>query len=252
VLILAIETSTSKSSVCLGRHDGLLASASLGRGQSHSEFLTPAIEFCLRQAGASVEELTGVAVSLGPGLYTGMRVGIAAAQALAHARSLPVVGIGSLDLVAFPHRLVRRDRLVAAVIDARRGELFWAFYRPAQDGLIRVSELMVGRPDKLAAELEATPEGTICVGDGAVAHTGLLTDAGAQVGSIWTAYPQAEALTELAIPRFVREESQRPEDLRPIYLRTADARINWAKRGRMAGGGPAPGSGSDAAVEQAP
>lgn len=239
MLIVGIETSTVHSSICLGARDGVRAAAVLGRGQAHGEFLTPALAFCLEQAHARIEDVTGVAVSLGPGLYTGMRVGIAAAQALAHARSLPTVGIGSLDVLAFPHRLVRHDRVIAAVIDARRGELFWAFYRPTGDGVVRVGDLTVGRPERLAAEVEAAPSGTICVGDGAARHTHLLLDAGAQVAGSWAAFPHAEALVELAVPRFEREETQRPEDLRPTYLREADARINWSKRGALAGGRPA-------------
>lgn len=239
MLIVAIETSTVQSSICLGGRDGVRASATSGRKQAHGEFLTPALGFCLGQAHARIEDVTGVAVTLGPGLYTGMRVGIATAQALAHARNLPTVGIGSLDVLAYPHRMIRHDRLIAAVIDARRGELFWAFYRPTGDGVIRVGDLTVGRPEKLAAEVEAAPSGTICVGDGASAHARMLGDAGGQVAGSWAAYPNAAALAELAAPRFEREETQRPEDLRPVYLRDADARINWAKRGALAGGRPA-------------
>lgn len=236
MLVLAIDTTTTQSSVCVGGPDGPLASAALGRPQAHGAFLTPAIDFCLRQAGVTAADLTGVAVALGPGLYTGMRVGIAAAQGLAHARQLPVVGLNSLDLLAFPFRLVRRDRRVAAVIDARRGELFWALYRPAGDGMVRTSDLSVGTPDKLVAEVEASPEGTICVGDGAVAHEGVLRAAGAQIASPWIGRPHATALAELAVPRLARGDTQRPEDLRPIYLRAADARINWSRRGALAGG----------------
>ena len=238
MLILGIETSTSASSVCLGSERGVLAAASLGRANAHGEFLAPAIDFCLRQARTDVTALAGVAVGLGPGLFTGMRVGIATAQTLAHARRLPVVGLPSLDLLAFGARHVRR--VVCSVLDARRGELFWAFYRPAPGGLQRVSDFRVGPPPKLAGEVEALGDDVLCIGDGAGVNQALLESAGAEVGSPSTVRPGAEALVELSLPRFLREETQRPEDLRPVYVRKADARINWRNRGALLGG-KAPG-----------
>ncbi len=239
MLILGIETSTKQSSVCLGTERGPVASASLGRGRSHAEFLAPAIEFCLRHADVPLSNVAGVAVGLGPGLFTGMRVGIATAQALAHARRLPVVGLNALDLLAFPVRYVRSNRLICAVVDARRSELFWAFYRPSRGGVQRVTDLRVGPPEKLAGEIEAVREDVLCVGDGAVVASSLLESAGATVASYGNAYPNAWALVELALPRFIREETQQPDDLRPIYVRSADARISWQNRGALFGGRPA-------------
>jgi tRNA threonylcarbamoyladenosine biosynthesis protein TsaB len=172
VLVLALETSTAQSGVALANDAGVLAAATLGaqRGRAHAEFLAPAIAFCLARAGVGVPDLTAVAVGLGPGLYTGMRVGIATAATLAAARGLPAVGIASLDLLAFPVRHARR--MVCATVDARRGELFWAFYRPSPGGVQQVTEHRVGPVGKLAGELSALGEDVLCVGDGAAAPPG--------------------------------------------------------------------------------
>ena len=239
MLVLGIETCTPQSSVCLATEQGLVAGCALGRGNAHGGFLAPAIEFCLHHAQLDISSVSGIAVSLGPGLFTGMRVGIATAQMLAHARRLPVVGLNSLDLLAFPVRHV--SRLVCSVIDARRGELFWAFYRSAPGGVQRVTEFRVGPPEKLAGEIEAVPDDVLCVGDGAIAQRALLESTGAEVGSTTMASPTAHALVELALPRFIREETQRPDDLRPIYIRKADAKINWQNRGALHGGKTAAG-----------
>lgn len=243
MLVLGIETSTPHSSVCLGTERGPVATATLTRGQAHGDFLAPAIDFCLRQSRLKMEAVAGVTVSLGPGLFTGMRVGIATAQALAHARRLPVLGLNSLDLLAFPVRYVKANRMICSTLDARRGELFWAFYRPSAGGVQRVSDLRVGPPARLAGEIEAMAEDMLCVGDGALAHRPLLEATGAAVGSYGNAYPTAQALVELALPRFLREESGRPEDLRPVYIRKADARISWRNRGALHGGKPGVGAG---------
>lgn len=242
MLVLGLETATAQSGVCLATEEGLVAEAALGapsrgrggRGPAHGEFLHPAIEFCLAQARVDFGAVSGVAVDLGPGLYTGMRVGIAAAQALAHVRQLPVVGLPSLDLLAFGARHARG--LVASVLDARRGELFWALYR-TDGGPQRLTEMQVGPSTKLAGELETQREAVLCVGDGAVAHRDELEAVGADVdGSPAGARPDARSLVELALPRFLRGDTQRPEDLHPVYLRQVDARINWRNRGALYGG----------------
>ncbi len=234
MLILGIETSTPHSSVCVTGEDGVLASATLGAGRRHGEFVTPAIDFCLRQAALDVDDVTGVAVGVGPGLYTGLRVGMATARGFASALRLPVVGLSGLDVLAFQVRHVRR--LICAAIDARRGEVFWALYRSAPGGVQRSTDLRVGRPETLAGEIEGAGEECLVVGDAALRHPDVLGAVDVQLGGTGTAWPQAAHLTELAIPRFVREETHRPEEIQPIYLRVADARIGWETRGRLRGG----------------
>lgn len=233
MLILAIDTSTQASSVCLAQPAGMVASARLGQGQRHGEFTAMAIQFCLDQAGKRPADITGVAISLGPGAYTGMRVGIATAQAFAHAARLPVVGLASLDVVAFAARHTRRR--IYSVIDARRKELFWAAYRSSPGGVQRVTDYSVGHVERLLGDIEASGEDALAVGDGAVQHAQSIASKDAVVGSWSTAQPEAAFLAELAMPRFEREETQRPEELRPIYLRQADAKINWEQRGALRG-----------------
>jgi tRNA threonylcarbamoyladenosine biosynthesis protein TsaB len=236
VLILAIETSTARSSVALVSHDGVVASAGLGVPQRHGEFVAPAIQFCLQQAGATVADVTGVTVGVGPGLYTGLRVGIATAQAFAMARSLPMVGLCGLDVLAFQARHVRRP--VIATLDARRGEVFWATYRPVPGGVQRDGDLRVGRPDELSAELESLGEECLVLGDGVVRYPDLFEHMHlVDVASDGRQQPDAADLGTLAVPRFVREEFVKPGTLAPIYLRHADAKIGWEQRGRLRGGG---------------
>lgn len=245
MLILGIESSTPRSSVALADEDRVVASASLGVDRRHGEFLAPAVDFCLRQAGRTVDDVTGVAVGLGPGLYTGLRIGIATGQAFASARQLPVVGMAGLDVLAFQARHVRR--LICAAIDARRGELFWAFYRCAPGGVQRQTELRVGAPEKLCGEIEGAAEECLVVGDGGMRHHDALVAVGAEVAGSTTAWPDAADLVELARPRFVREETLQPRELEAIYLRHADARIGWQTRGRMAGGAIPGGAGTGGA-----
>jgi tRNA threonylcarbamoyladenosine biosynthesis protein TsaB len=234
MLLLGLETSTARSSVALVGKDRVLASASLGVPRRHGEFLAPAIRFCLDQAGVGADRVTGVVVGLGPGLYTGLRVGIATAQTFAAARQLPVVGLSGLDVLAFQARYTARP--ICAAIDARRGELFWAFYRSSPGGVQREGELTLGRVDQLAAEIETHGDDVLLVGDGALNYRDELAVTGVQLAGPDRAWPDASDLAGLAAPRFEREETQRPDQLQPIYLRHADAKLGWEQRGRLQGG----------------
>jgi len=229
VLILGIETSTAQVGVAIGGHEGVLAQAHSTRGKRHAESLTPAIDFVRRQARIDLQEISCVAVDLGPGLFTGLRVGVASAKALASALRVPMIGVPSLDLLALPVRFSNR-RIVAA-IDARRGELFYAFYRQVPGGVQRLSEHQIGTPDDVASELLASGEDCLLVGDGALryreAFDGLTK---VEVADLGYAYPSAASLVQLAHAQALREQWVKPWDLQPLYLRVPDAEINWSMR----------------------
>ena len=176
MLILGITTSTMQVGCAIGGHEGVLAQVHSSRGKRHAESLTPSIDFLRRQARVDLDEIGCVAVDLGPGLFTGLRVGIAAAKAMAHALRVPMIGVASLDLVAFPVRW--SSRLVVAAIDARRGELFTASYRQVPGGHPAPHRVPVASPDDLAGDLEATGEEVLLVGDGALRYREAFADLG--------------------------------------------------------------------------
>ncbi len=229
MLILGIETATLAVGCAIGGHEGVRASFHAAHGRRHVETLVPAIEFMCHQAGVGLHEMGAVAVDVGPGLFSGLRVGVAAAKAFAQALRIPVIGVPSLDLLAFPVR--HSSRLIVAAIDARRSEVFYAFYRQVPGGVQRLSGYNVGTPEKLGSELVATGEDCLMVGDGTSRYPDLLTEtAGREYGGPATAHPSAAALVELAHPLAMREEFVQPWELEPMYLRRSDAEINWERR----------------------
>jgi tRNA threonylcarbamoyladenosine biosynthesis protein TsaB len=170
-----------------------------------------------------------VAVDIGPGLFTGMRVGLAAAKAIAQALRVPMMGISSLDLLAFPLRQSGRE--VAAVIDARKGELFFAFYRPVPGGVQRLGEPRCGSVDDLIGELMARGNDRVCVGDGALRYRDQIVAAvHCDFAEQYLAHPSAAPLVQLAHARALREEWVNPWEIQPLYLRAPDAQINWSTR----------------------
>jgi tRNA threonylcarbamoyladenosine biosynthesis protein TsaB len=227
VLILGIETATEQVSVAIGGHEGVIASFEVVRGRRHAEILAPAIEFVCRQADIELSEFGVIAVDVGPGLFTGMRVGLASAKALAQALRIPMIGISSLDLLAFPSRY--SDRVVVPVIDARKGEVFWAMYRQVPGGLQQVSAPTVGPVKDLVADLLARSQEVLCVGDGAVRYREEILD-GYHCEFGGDVHPSAAPLVQLAHARALREEWVSPREIEPVYLRAPDAQINWAIR----------------------
>jgi len=138
VRIVAIETATGATSVALG--DGRIVAASAGRSdrRGHVGFLVPALDFCFAQAGWRPQEIDVVAVDIGPGLFGGIRVGLATAQALAGAAGVPLAPVCSLDAIAF--QAATAHRRIWAVVDARRGEVAVAPYHPVPGGVVRDGE----------------------------------------------------------------------------------------------------------------
>jgi len=231
VIILGIETATQKVGCALGGVEGVLASFHSARDRRHAETLTPAIEFVCKQARVDLKEVSVVAVDIGPGLFTGLRVGIATAKAVAQALRVPMIGLSSLDLLAFAARY--SSRLIVPVIDARRGEVFTAGYRQVPGGIQRVDPYRLCSPEDLAGELQARNEDCLLVGDGAVRYRDVFNDArSTEVGAVGLAYPSASALVELAQPKALREEFVQQWELEPLYLRRSDAEINWDVAGR--------------------
>ena len=229
MLILGIETATAQVGCAIGGHEGILASFHASKGRRHAETLVPAIDFVRRQARVDLDDIGAVAADVGPGLFTGLRVGVVTAKAMTMALRVPVIGVSSLDLLAFPVRWT--NRLIVSVIDARRGEVFFAFYRQVPGGVQRLSEQRIGGPEELCSEILATGEDCLAVGDGALRYASQLEELiKVEIGEAGLAHPSAGSLVQLAHARALREEFVNSWDLAPVYLRKADAEINWHTR----------------------
>ena len=229
MLILGIESAGSQIGCAIGGHEGVLASAHTGKGRQHAESLAPQIDFVRRQAGIEFSELGVVAVDIGPGLYTGLRVGISSATTIAHALGIPMIGISSLDLLAFPARWT--SRLIVTALDARRGELFTALFRKVPGGIQRIRDPQVNTPQELLAELMTIEEPALLVGDGALRYQEIFSSIRrVEMAEQGLANPSARSLVQLAHAQALREEFVPSWDIKPVYLRQPDAEINWKTR----------------------
>lgn len=224
--LLAIETATPGASVALVEDATTLAAASRIDRVGHATFLVPAIDFCFDQVGWSPSDLDAVAVDVGPGLYTGIRVGVATAQGLAAAFGIPIIPAVSVDSIALEART--GHRLIWALVDVRRGEFAVARYHPVPGGVVRETQTELVTPDVLRAQLESAPEQSLVVGDTGALPEHLLSGLH-RVKTGKPRYPYAVSLAEIARGKYEKDEYPPPDDVRPLYMREPDVTINWAK-----------------------
>jgi tRNA threonylcarbamoyladenosine biosynthesis protein TsaB len=228
--ILGIDTSTSDTSVAVtgaGAPVELRAGPEPGGRPRHVETLLPQVESAVFSAGGW-KEIELVAVGTGPGTYTGLRIGIATARAIAQGQRLPIAGIGSLDglLRGIGELGEARDRPRLGALDARRGEFFAALEDRSEK---RVWQPFVARPEELVTRIETLDAPPLAAGDGALRFRHELEAAGATVPADREPVHRIAArhLCELA----EASEPVPPEQVQPIYLRAPDAEV-WLERDR--------------------
>jgi tRNA threonylcarbamoyladenosine biosynthesis protein TsaB len=226
--ILAVETATLTGSVALVEDEHLLGEVTLEFPRKHSERLVPAIEFLLDLHKLKPQELDGLAVDIGPGSFTGLRVGLATMKGLAFSLNKPLVGVDSMEVMA--QNLASATGLLAPVLDARKGQIFAALFRGQGKGLpVRVSEDWVLDPIELAGKIS---EPVLLFGEGARAYQEVLrASLGNRAGFAPAGTDQLRAyhLARLARPLLLAGQGRDPDQWAPNYLRLSDAERTRAK-----------------------
>lgn len=222
--IIAFETATPASSVAIGE-DGLLSGMSVNVDRrGHVGFLVPAVDLVLSRAGWEPRDIDIVAVDIGPGPFTGLRAGIATAQAMAAAIGAPMVTTQSLTVIAL--RAATGRRRIWPVVDMRRGQFAVRPFRPLPGGVVPDGPVEIVDPADFKALLESDGSDSLVVGDWA-----------SMPDSMWTGlhrvrrgrprYPSAETILEIAALKAQRGEVTLAEEVRPSYMREPDVDINW-------------------------
>ncbi len=223
--LLAIETATPASSVALGDGRDLAAQAVQVNRRGHVGFLGAAIDFCFARAGWGPGDLDAVIVDVGPGLFTGIRAGVATAQGIAAAVGVPVLTAQSVDAVAL--RAATGRRRIWALVDVRRGQVAVASYRPVPGGVVKEEAADLVDLGELRGRIEADAGDALVVGDwlalGEAPFRGMH-----RVRTGRPRYPSAEILLEIGDMR-LQKGAPAADDVRPMYLREPDAAINWAE-----------------------
>ena len=231
--LLAIETATAAVAVALADENGLCAAVEARAGRRHAELLHVAIETILQTTGSAIGDLEGVAVDIGPGLFTGIRVGVAAAKGFAMALGVPVVGLTSLEILLLGCAAAGQEHAVA-VVDLRRGEVAWRLSPDTGTAGDRhgTPDDLVEDVSRLVARRGPGEPGLVLAGDGALRYADLLGSALPRIAIAGSelAVPPVASLALAARRELESGGGVDAAEVTPRYLREADVRINWTTR----------------------
>lgn len=234
--VLGMDTATSYVSIAIAVDGVVLGERSVAADRRHAEVLTPALQLLFAETGLRPRDLDAIGVGIGPGLFTGLRVGVTTAMTMAHALGVPVAPVSTLDLLALPH--AHDGRVVASVLDARRKEVFCATYRTGlgEGGVPEIERLTddeVGSAQSFVDQLLARGESILVVGGGADVYSEIFAGHDLiEVAGYEYAVPSGGVLVARATRDLENGLGQVADSVRPRYLRKSDAELNWAKAGK--------------------
>jgi len=224
--VLGIDTSTSCGAVGLIDDGEVISDYLLNIPVTHSERLLGAIEFTLREARCSIGEVDGWAVSLGPGSFTGLRIGVSTVKGLAFATGKPVAGVSLLDVLAF--QIAPTSHLICPILDARKKEVYTAFYRYGENhSLGRQTDYQALRPEDLVKKIQ---EKTIFLGDGVRTYRDFLLHSLPSL-AIFPSAPlhvsHGSMVAKLGLELLEKGESLNVSTFSPVYIRPSEAEVKW-------------------------
>ena len=220
--ILALETATLAGGAALLDGDTVIAETRSNIALTHSERVLAAVDRVLRDARWTVRDLEGLAVSIGPGSFTGLRVGLATVKGLGFALSLPVAGVPTLDALAAT--LPFADAPVAPLLDARKGEVYLSLYRWNGTGMARQCDYLALSPEAAVARL--TPP-VIVLGDGVAPCRRYLASLGegAQVAPPAQRLPSPAVVGQIGHALLAAGAGRAAEEVSALYLRPSEAEL---------------------------
>lgn len=227
--ILALDTATLVSSVALATRETVVAELTLQTRKTHSQQLLPHIEQLLALAETSKEAVEAVAASIGPGSFTGLRIGLATAKALAYALQIPLVGVPTLEALAYGCPVP--GAVLAPTMDAQKGNIYLALYRWQANRLQQIAPPRVLEHRAAFAELAAYSEPVVVLGEAVGLYAGALDKVeGVAAAKPHVAMPRAASVAMLGwqlLDSGVRDDVM---TLEPLYIRRSEAEDLWDRR----------------------
>ena len=236
--VLGLDTGTPTASLALVS-EGKIAGRASHPATSHGASLPAAVESLLREGGLEFRDLGAVAVGLGPGSYTGLRIGLSYAKGLSMASGCALVGVPSFDAAALAVLELGSagvGMLICPVVDARRGQVYAALYRVVADGLEKLTEDLAVTLEHLSSRIQAS---VVLVGDTTAKELAALLNQrgiGAVVLHICSLESRGAMVAAVGAARFARGESDRSAVLEPLYVRPAGVALEFARQASAAAG----------------
>ncbi|MDR1616120.1 MAG: tRNA (adenosine(37)-N6)-threonylcarbamoyltransferase complex dimerization subunit type 1 TsaB [Syntrophomonadaceae bacterium] len=236
MLILALECSTAVAGVALLKDGVIIKEVFSNYKKNHSETLLPVIDRSLSECQYSLQDVSAVAVTIGPGSFTGLRIGLATAKGLCTAAARPLIAIPTLEVLA--HNIAYNSFLAGTALDARKKQVYMCVY-----------DVSGGQPSPLAPVSAVSPEifvdnalellhiygkhKIMLLGDGAVTYQKLFENSFNQrmiMAPSHLLWPRAAALAELASIKFAKKEFENSDLIKPLYIRRSEAEIRLSDK----------------------
>ncbi len=236
--ILAIDTSTMVSTVAVATKERLLAEIIMQLKLPQSQVMLGHIKNVLQIAHIDKKDLDGIAVSIGPGSFTGLRIGLATAKMMAYALDIPIVAVSSLEAMAY-HYPVKKI-YIASVLDAQKGNAYFTLYEYNGSNFIVKYDTCVMDFEKIVELCNSLDKKVIFVGDIAQKKAKFIKDfadnnhtdecRGISLGMPHLCMPRAANVAMAAMSKFEDKEYANIMNLEPVYIRRSEAEVLWEKR----------------------
>lgn len=231
MIILSIDSSTPVAGIAVSDGMQLLGEITLNTKNTHSEKLMPLVKHLLDELTLSVNDLDAIAVTQGPGSFTGLRIGMATAKGLAQGAGKKLIAVPTLDCLA--QNLLHYPGIICPIMNAQKKQVYTAIYRSGRNKLERLSDYQAIAVEQLAAQLKELKEDIWFVGDGVAAFADvfqeLLGDA-CRFADGHNILPRAGALAMLAAERASEERFDDLYQAELIYIRKSEAEVQWEAR----------------------
>ena len=231
MLILALDSSALPASTALLEDDKILSEFYINTKQTHSQTLMPMVDAALKLSQKSLDDLDCIAVSAGPGSFTGVRIGVSCVKGLAMMRNIPCAGVSTLRAMA--ENAKGMDCIVCAVMDARCAQVYNAMFRVTGDTIERLCEDRALPISDLYEACKASGDKLVLVGDGAALCYKTFAAFGAKVLQPQLQYQRASGVAFAAKEMLEAGKTVPPDALMPVYLRLPQAERELKKKDEM-------------------
>lgn len=231
MIILALDSSGLVASVAIASEDALLAEYTVNFKKTHSQTLLPMLDEIVRMVDLDLSEVDAIAISSGPGSFTGLRIGSATAKGLGLALDKPIISVPTVDSLAY--NLYGTNRLICPIMDARRNQVYTGLYEFVNDKLVVISPQKAVGIDEIIDEIESIGKDVIFLGDGVPIHRDRISEnikVGYSFAPLHMNRQRAGAVAALGLEYYKENRVETAAEHQPVYLRVSQAEREKAER----------------------
>ena len=228
--ILGIDTSTMAANVAVLEDDKLICEYTINTKKTHSQKLMPMIENILKLSDLDIKEIDAIAICVGPGSFTGLRIGMATAKAMAHVNNIPLIGVNSLEILGANMDLCNRN--ICSILDAQRNQVYMNKYILKDDKITELEEISIKPIDELLEEISSSNEDWVLVGESVYKYKEKIEE----ISNITIPSP-ANNITKASTLCFVARDKMLANDqvyncynINPMYIRKSQAEEQYEEK----------------------